>query len=76
MGTGRTLRKNPRTRPIKSQGAKRRRAKVQRQRLVKLGLSEKEVAKMKADQLRTLVQHPAKVVKSVAKAAAKKAAAK
>lgn len=72
MGTGRTLRKNPRTRPIKGQGAKRRRAKVQRQRLVKLGMNEAEVAKLKGDQLRHLVQHPVKVAKTVAKKAAAK----
>ena len=70
MGTGRTLRKNPRTRPIKSQGAKRRRYKVQRGRLVKLGMDEAAVAKLQPNVLRTLVQQPTKVKKMVAKKAA------
>ena len=70
MGTGRTLNKNPRTRPIKSQGEKRRRYKVQRARLVKLGMDETAVAKLEINVLRTLVQQPTKVKKAVAKAAA------
>ena len=70
MGTGRTLNKNPRTRPIKSQGAKRRRYKVQRGRLVKLGMDETVVAKLQPNVLRTLVQQPTKVKKMVAKKAA------
>jgi len=71
MGTGRTLNKDPRTRPIKSQGEKRRRSKVQRARLVKLGLDEAVVAKMQPVDVRKLVQRPAQVKKSVAAAAAK-----
>jgi hypothetical protein len=75
MGTGRTLRKNPRTRPIKSQGEKRRRYKVQRARLVKLGMDETAVAKLQVNVLRTLVQQPEKVKKAVAKQAEKAAVA-
>jgi len=70
MGSGRTLNKAPRTRPIKSQGEKRRRTKAQRARLVKLGLGEEAVAKMQPEAVRKLVQRPAKVKKSVAAAAA------
>ncbi|HPB12188.1 MAG: hypothetical protein RBU24_08315 [Kiritimatiellia bacterium] len=73
MGTGRTLNKNPRTRPIKSQGEKRRRYKVQRARLVKLGMDEAVVAKLQPNELRTLVQHPTKVKKMVAPKAPKAA---
>jgi len=69
MGTGRTLNKDPRTRPIKSQGEKRRRNKAQRARLVKLGMDADVVAKMQAEEVRKLVQKPTVVKKSlVAKA--------
>ena len=66
MGTGRTLNKDPRTRPIKSQGEKRRRSKVQRARLVKLGMDETTVAKMETTEVRKLVQKPVQVKKIVA----------
>jgi hypothetical protein len=66
MGTGRTLNKDPRTRPIKSQGEKRRRAKAQRARLVKMGMDEETVAKMQPDVVHKLVQKPTKVKKSLA----------
>lgn len=71
MGTGRTLNKDPRTRPIKSQGEKRRRSKVQRARLVKLGMDVVVVAKMQPVDVRKLVQHPKQIKKSLAAAAAK-----
>ena len=74
MGTGRTLNKAPRTRPIKSQGEKRRRTKVQRTRLVKFGMDKAVVAKMQSEDVRVLVQRPTKVAKMLAKAAAKPAA--
>ena len=75
MGTGRTLNKAPRTRPIKSQGEKRRREKAQRARLVKMGMDEAVVAKMQAEDVRKLVQKPTDVKKKVQKAAAAVAAA-
>ena len=75
MGTGRTLNKDPRTRPIKTPSEKLRRTKVQRARLVKLGLAEEAVAKMQPDVVRRLVQQPTKVKKSVAAAAAAAVAA-
>jgi len=74
MGTGRTLNKDPRTRPIKSQGEKRRRTKAQRARLVKFGMDKDVVAKMQSEAVRVLVQRPTKVAKMLAKAAAKPAA--
>ncbi|MBO4287406.1 MAG: hypothetical protein J5985_04475 [Kiritimatiellae bacterium] len=74
MGTGRTLNKAPRTRPIKSQGEKRRRVKAQRARLVKFGMDPAVVAKMIPEKVRVLVQKPARVKKSLAKAAEKAAA--
>lgn len=66
MGTGRTLNKDPRTRPIKSEGEKRRRTKAQRTRLVKLGMDEAVVSKLQPVEVRTLVQKPAAIKKSVA----------
>lgn len=71
MGTGRTLNKNPRTRPIKSQGDKRRRTKAQRDRLVKWGLDEAVVVKMETEVVRKLVQQPSKVKKMLAPKVAK-----
>ena len=73
MGSGRTLRKHSHTRPIKSQGEKRRRTKVQRARLVKFGMDEAVVKKMQPEDVRVLVQRPVKVKKMLAKAAAKPA---
>ena len=75
MGTGRTLNKDPRTRPIKSPGEKLRRYKVQRARLVKWGMDEAAVAKLQPNELRTLVQCPAKIKKSLAAKVAKPAEA-
>ena len=70
MGSGRTLRKKSHTRPIKSQGEKRRRSKAQRARLVKFGMDEAVVKKMQPEEVRVLVQHPVKVKKIVAAKAA------
>ena len=68
MGTGRTLRKESHVRPCKTPAGKARRSKVQRARLVKLGMNADEVAVMDADAVRVLVQRPAVVKKLVAKA--------
>jgi len=54
-----------RTRPTKSAGAKAKRSKVQRRRLVALGLDEATVAAMNSSEVRTLLKHPAKVSASV-----------
>jgi len=64
MGTGRTLRKKPRTRPIKRQGDRRRRDRVQKARLIKLGMDESAVGKLQADKIRDLLRHPDQVKKS------------
>ena len=76
MGTGRTLNKAPRTRPIKSQGEKKRRNKAQRARLVKFGMDAAVVEKMQPEDVRQLVQRPVEVKKLLARAAAKASAAK
>ena len=54
-------------RPKKSTAERARRQKVQKKRLVALGLTEDEVAKMNADVLRTLLHRPMQVVAKVAK---------
>lgn len=73
MGTGRTLNKKPRTRPVKSEGQRRRRQKAQKARLVKLGMDPKQVSKMEPLVVRNFLKRPVKVVQAVAKS---KAAAK
>jgi hypothetical protein len=70
MGTGRTLNKKPRTRPVKSEGERRRRQKVQKLRLTKLGMDAAIVAKMEPLVVRTLLKRPVKVLKAVAAKAA------
>ncbi|MGI6100400.1 MAG: hypothetical protein GX174_01835 [Lentisphaerae bacterium] len=69
MGTGRTLHKKPRTRPVKSTGERRRREKTQLKRLVALGVDADEAAKMSAGAVRTALKRPEKVKAAVAKAA-------
>ena len=60
MGT--TLQRNSnRTRPTKSAGARARRTKVQRRRLVALGMDEAAVEALNSTEVRTLLKHPAKV---------------
>ncbi len=61
MGTGRTLRKKPRTRPVKSAGERRRRERVQRRRLVGLGVPPEAVDKMNAGQVREALKRPARI---------------
>lgn len=58
-------------RPKKAPAEKARRQKVQKRRLVALGVAEETVAKMQPKAVRTMLRHPAKVA---AKAAAKAAA--
>lgn len=70
MGTGRTLNKKPRTRPVKSEGDRRRRQKTQLRRLIALGVDAGKAASMNAGAVRTALKRPAKV-----KAAADKASA-
>lgn len=62
MGTGRTLNKKPISRPKKSEGDRRRRQKAQKARLTRLGMDAAVVAKMEPLVVRTMLQHPRKVV--------------
>ena len=71
MGTGRTLHKKPRTRPVKSEGERARRNKVQLKRLVALGVDEAEASKMTVGAIRTALKRPCVVKKAAAKKAAK-----
>ena len=58
-------RRNKNTRrPIKSGGNKRARIKVQKKRLVSLGLPEDQVTKLNSMQIRDLLRHPAKLAKA------------
>ena len=50
-----------RQRPTKSAGAKAKRTKVQRRRLVALGMDEAAVALLNSTEVRTLLKHPKKV---------------
>ncbi len=50
-----------RQRPTKSAGAKAKRTKVQRRRLVDLGMDEAAVALLNSTEVRTLLKHPKKV---------------
>jgi hypothetical protein len=50
-------------RPVKGTSDKKRREKVQRSRLVKLGVSEEKVNKMDATEVRTMLKRPAKLAK-------------
>ena len=65
MGTGRTLNKKPATRPVKSEGERRRRQKVQKARLVKLGMEAPVVAKLDPAVVRKILRKPAKAVKAI-----------
>jgi hypothetical protein len=57
-----TLQRNTnRSRPTKSAGAKAKRSKVQRRRLVALGMDEAAVEALNSTEVRTLLKHPKKV---------------
>lgn len=73
MGTDRKFRKKPMTRPVKRAGAARQRSKVQKARLVALGMDAEVVAKMDSLDVRTLLKRPLETAKKIAKAKAKKA---
>ena len=70
MGTGRTLNKKPRTRPVKQAGDRRRRQKTQLKRLVALGVDAGKAAGMTAGAVRTALKRPAKIKAAAAKASA------
>jgi hypothetical protein len=75
MGTGRTLNKKPRTRPVKSEGERRRRQKVQKKRLIGLGVAGADAQKLAPETVRIMLKRPAKVKLAVAHKAAKAVAA-
>lgn len=50
-------------RPVKGASDKKRREKVQRSRLVKLGVSAEKVDKMNAVEVRNMLKRPAKIAK-------------
>ena len=56
------------TRPTKSGGARRKRQKVQKKRLVELGMDEAVVATLNPREVLTKLKHPAKVAKECAAA--------
>jgi len=76
MGTGRTLNKKPRTRPVKSEGARRRRQKVQKKRLIALGVEAVDANAMGPRKIRDMLKRPAAVRKAVVRKADRVAAAK
>ena len=61
MGSGRTYNKAPVTRPKKSGLERRRRNKVQARRLMALGMTEDQVRKLNAKQIRQMLARPKKV---------------
>jgi hypothetical protein len=67
MGTGRTLNKKPRTRPIKGPGDKLRRQRTQVKRLIKLGMDPAAAAKLQSDEVREKLRLPKKIVRKAAK---------
>ena len=71
MSTNRAARVKHLRRPKKAKAEKLRRQKEQKKRLVKLGMDEQVVAKLPVHKVRSLVQKPAKVKKTLARAAAK-----
>ena len=68
MGKGRKFQKTHLTRPKKSEGARRRRQKDQKRRLVGLGMEESVVDAMNPREVRTLRKRPAKVAEGCAAA--------
>jgi hypothetical protein len=67
MGSGRTLNKKPRTRPVKSEGERRRRQATQAKRLVALGVPEETVDKLQPGHIRNVLLRPAKAKAAIAK---------
>jgi len=67
MGRGRKFTRKPLTRPKKNLGDKRRREKVQRRRLIALGVPESQVNAMNPKQVRELLKKPLRTKKWAAK---------
>ena len=66
MPKNRTLQKAPRTRPVKKPRERKRRDKVQRARLIALGVPEDEAANLNTRQVREMLKRPARVKKRYA----------
>ena len=66
MGTGRKFHKKPATRPIKSGAARKRRNKVQKERLLALGMTAEEVRRLTSKDVRRLLRTPVKLAASAA----------
>ncbi len=66
--TQRMIRNKNRYRPKKSPAERRRRERVQRRRLVALGVPEETAAKLDAPTIRRLLRHPAKLKARMARA--------
>ena len=64
MATDRLIKSKFRTRLVKNPGAKRRREKVQRKRLITLGVPESKVKKMDTAAVRTMLKRPACIKKA------------
>ena len=61
MGTGRSFNKAPKTRPKKKPGEKRRRERIQNQRLVALGVDVEVVRHMDPKAIREMLKRPLRV---------------
>jgi len=61
MGTGRKFRKTSMTRPKKSASDRKRRERVQKARLIALGVEETVVAKMNVKEIRDMLKRPARI---------------
>lgn len=64
MATDRLIKSKFRTRLIKRPGAKRRREKTQRKRLVALGVPESKVKRLNSSEVRTMLKRPASIKKA------------
>ena len=64
MGTGRTFNKAPRTRPKKKPMEKRRRVRLQRERLIGLGVEAETVRTMNDKAVRQMLIRPKRVAAS------------
>jgi hypothetical protein len=65
MSLGRKLKSKPRTRPTKSGADRRRREKVQKRRLVSLGVDAAVVEKLPPEDVRIMLRRPAWIKKAV-----------
>ena len=67
MGTDKAAGRPQNARPVKAAGARRRREKVQRERLMELGVAESKIAHMTTKAVRQLLRRPARVAAAVKK---------